>query len=218
VRDLIRTPSLRSDPIRGFSWRRDQRHRPGLALMVSTGRHHGAESLEEARVLLALDFAAEAVDVVSQPFRLGFDAARRRVHIPDFLVVARAATWLLDVRPEPLIGDKDLESFAAAAEVATACGWHYRVAAGWRDHAWAALDAFSSQRRKLSDPLGLRPGLLASARRRQATFGELAAESGCEPVARAHLLHLLWHRQIGVDLSLPLTDRSPVVCADGAVR
>lgn len=217
VRDLIRAPSLRSDPIRGFSWRRDQRHRPGLALMVSTGRHHGAESLEEARVLLALDFAAEVVDVVSQPLRLGFDASRRRVHIPDFLAVTRSGTWLIDVRPGPLIEDADLESFAAAAEVAVACGWHYRVAAGWREHAWASLDAFSSQRRKLADPLGLRPCLLALARRGPATFGELAARSRCEPVARAQLLHMLWHRRIGVDLSQPLTDRSPVACADGAI-
>ncbi|WP_158718761.1 hypothetical protein [Streptomyces griseus] len=39
-------------PMRRFSWRRDQRHRPNLQAMVSTGRLHGAESLEEARVLL----------------------------------------------------------------------------------------------------------------------------------------------------------------------
>ena len=184
--------------------------------MVSTGRHHGAESLEEARVLLALDFAAEVVDVVSQPLRLRFDAARRRVHTPDFLAVTRSGTWLIDVRPEPLIEGADLESFAAAAEVAVACGWHYRVAAGWREYAWASLDAFSSQRRKLSDPLGLRPGLLASARRGPVPFGELAAASGCEPVARAQLLHLLWHRRIGVDLTQPLTGGSLVACAEGA--
>ena len=91
MRDLVGEPSLRSDPIRGFSWRRGQGHRPGLVFMVSTGRHHGAESTEEARVLLALDFAADVVDLVSQPFRLWFDAARQRVHTPDFLVSAH--TW-----------------------------------------------------------------------------------------------------------------------------
>ncbi|WP_431934187.1 hypothetical protein [Nonomuraea jabiensis] len=129
VRDLIQTPAVNADPIRGFAWRREQRHRPGLAYMVSTERHHGAESLEESRVLLALDFAAELIDVVSQPLRLRFDAAKRRSHVPDFLMVARSGTWLIDVRPEPLIGDEDIESFAAAAEVAAACGWHYTVAA-----------------------------------------------------------------------------------------
>ena len=158
MQDVIREPSLRSDPIRGFSWKRDQGHRPGLTFMVSTGRHHGTESTEEARVLLALDFAADVTGVISQPFRLRFDAARQRVHTPDFLVETPGATWLLDVRPEPLIEDKDLESFAAAAEMALACGWHYRIAARWRENAWAALDAFSSQRRGLSDPYRAPPG------------------------------------------------------------
>lgn len=120
VRGLVRSSALHGDPVRGFTWRRAQRHRPGLRLMVSTGRHHGAESLEEARVLLALDFAAEVVDVVSQPFRPHFHTARRRVHTPDFLVVKRSGTWLVDVRPEPLIGDDDRESFAATAELAVA--------------------------------------------------------------------------------------------------
>lgn len=80
---------------------------------------------------------------------------------------------------------------------------------GWRDNAFAALDAFSSHRRLLSDPLRLRPALLAAAEN-GLTFGELAAGSGCEPVARAQLLHLLWRRRIRVDLCRPLTDASPV--------
>ena len=60
---------------RAFSWARTQHHRPGLQYMVSTGRHHGFESIEEARVLLALDFAGDIVDVVSQPLRLRFETA-----------------------------------------------------------------------------------------------------------------------------------------------
>ncbi|MCT9113779.1 TnsA-like heteromeric transposase endonuclease subunit [Streptomyces mirabilis] len=217
VRDLARTPMADGDPIRCFSWRRDQRHRPGLQFMVSTGRHHGAESLEEARLLLALDFAGDLVDVVSQPMRLRFGTAdKRRSHTPDFLAVTRQGVWMIDVRPESLIKEKDRESFAAAAEVALACGWHYVVVARWRDHVSSALDAFSSQRRPLSDPLGLRPALLASARQ-ELTFGELTATATYEPLARAQLLHLLWHRRLGVDIAQPLADRSPVLAAPGAV-
>ncbi|MGW4995433.1 TnsA-like heteromeric transposase endonuclease subunit [Streptomyces mirabilis] len=213
VRELIRAPLLDGDPIRHFSWRRGQGHRPGLQFLVSTGRHHGAESLEEARLLLALDFAGDLVDVVSQPLRLRFGTVdKRRNHTPDFLAVTRSGTWLIDVRPEPLIKEEDRESFAAAAEVALACGWHYVVAARWRDHVWSSLDALASRRRPLSDPLGLRPGLVASARH-GLTFGELAATAAYEPLARAQLLHLLWHRRLGVDLAEPLGDYSPVVVA-----
>ena len=218
VRDLSRMPGTDGGPVRWFSWQRAQGHRPGLQYMVSTGRHHGAESMEEARVLLALDFAGDLVEVVSQPLRIRFTttAGKNRVHTPDFLAVTRSGTWLIDVRPEPLIEDEDAESFAAAAEAALACGWRYTVAARWREHVLASLDALSSQRRPLKDPLGLRPGLLAAAGKPGARFGEVAAASGCEPVARAQLLHLIWHRQIGIDLAGPLADRSLLV--PGAAR
>ncbi|GKQ37942.1 hypothetical protein [Streptomyces sp. A012304] len=75
---------LTSDPMRHFTWRRDQRHRPGPQFLTSTGRHHGAESLEESRVLLALDFAGDVVDVVSQPLKFSFaTCGKRRSHTPD---------------------------------------------------------------------------------------------------------------------------------------
>ena len=96
VRELTRMPLAGADPIRAFSWRRGQRHRPGLEYLVSTGRHHGFESMEEARTLLALDFAGGLVDVVSQPLRLRFGAGgKQREHTPDFLAVTRSGTWLI---------------------------------------------------------------------------------------------------------------------------
>jgi hypothetical protein len=218
VGEVARAPLAGADPIRVFSWRRSQRHRPGLQYMVSTGRHHGFESMEEARVLLALDFAGDVIDVVSQPMRLRFEAGGGwREHTPDFLAVTRAGTWLIDVRPERLIKDGDRESFAAAAEVALACGWAYVVVARWREHVVPAVDVMSSQRRPLRDPLGLQPGLLAAAAG-GFTFGELAAGSPYEPVARAQLLHLLWRRRLGVDMSWPLGDGSAVRLAAGAPR
>ncbi|MFF3494797.1 TnsA-like heteromeric transposase endonuclease subunit [Streptomyces sp. NPDC002795] len=209
VHDLAQEPVLTSGPMRHFTWRRDQRHRPGLQFLTSTGQHHGAESLEESRVLLALTFAGDVVDVVSQPLKISFaTCGKRRAHTPDYLTVTRRAVWLIDVRPEPLIKEADRESFAAAAEVA--CGWRYAVAARWRKHTFAGLDAMASQRRLRSDPLGLRPVLLAEAAGGR-RFGELVAATGCEPVARAHPLYLLWSRQLGVDLAAPLQDRSLVM-------
>ncbi|MFC9915724.1 TnsA-like heteromeric transposase endonuclease subunit [Streptomyces sp. NPDC127197] len=219
IRDLAQAAMVPGgSPMRGFSWRRAQRHRPGLHFLVSTGRHHGAESLEEARVLLAMDFAADLVDVVSQPMRLRFDTETgRRAHIPDFLAVTRTGMWLVDVRPQPLIGPDDLVAFAAAAEVALACGWRYVVAAGWREHVAAAVDVYSSQRRPLSDPFGLRPVLLAAACG-GGTFGELAEAAPFPPLGRAQLLHLLWHRTLGADLSRPFGDRSMVINPAGRTR
>ncbi len=81
-----------------------QRHRPGLQFPVSTGGHHGFESLEEQRFLLALDFAGGVTDLVSQPFRLRVQTtAGWREHIPDFLAVTGYGVHLIDVRPRALI-------------------------------------------------------------------------------------------------------------------
>ncbi|WP_224338904.1 TnsA-like heteromeric transposase endonuclease subunit [Streptomyces olivaceus] len=209
--DLAAAPVTRLGPMRGFTWRRDQRHRPGLKYMVSTGRLHGFESLEEAGLLLALDFAGGVTEVLSQPLRLKFRTADGwRKHTPDFLAISRLGIWLIDVRPAGLIQQEDRESFAATAEAALTCGWHYTVAAQWKPHVLVTVDEMSSRRRPLADRLGVQPGLFAGAKE-GLSFGEIVMGSAFEPVARAHLLHLLWQRRLGVDLSQPLGDRSTVV-------
>lgn len=198
-------------PWRHFTWRAGQRHRPGLQFLVSTGRHHGFESLEEQRFLLALDFAGGVTDVVSQPFRLRAETtAGWREHIPDFLAVTRSGAHLVDVRPRALIRDEDRVLFAAAAEAALAAGWRYSVICGWRPHVMATLDMLSSQRRPLADPLGLAPQLLAAAGAGPLVFDDLAGATSCPAVARAHALHLIWHRRLGIDLAGPLTGQAMV--------
>lgn len=70
VRDLSSMMAAGSGPVRRFSWHTGQKHRPGLQILLSTGRHHGFESLAERDLLLALDFAAAPTEVLSQPFTL----------------------------------------------------------------------------------------------------------------------------------------------------
>jgi hypothetical protein len=219
VSDLGQVVAGECRPWRHFTWRAGQRHRPGLEFLVSTGRHHGFESLEEQRLLLALDFAGGVTDVVSQPFRLRAEtAAGWREHVPDFLAVTGSGAFLVDVRPRDLVGEGDLVLFAAAAEAALAAGWRYSVVCGWRRHVTAALDMLSSQRRPLADPLRLVPQLLAAAGTGPLAFDDMAGATSCPAVARAHALHLIWHRRLGIDLAAPLTGRSGVwlACREGA--
>jgi hypothetical protein len=182
-----------------------------LQYLVSTGRHHGFESVAEQRLLLVLDFAAELIDVLAQPFRLRFacDGAWRE-HIPDFLVLTRAGGWLIDVRPGERIEDEDRVCFAAANEAALACGWRYTVVTGWRPDVMSTVDTLSAQRRPLVDQFGLQVQLLAGAAQRPRPFGELVQETTVPAVARAHLLHLLWRRQLGIDVDRPLADAALV--------
>jgi hypothetical protein len=122
----------------------------------------------------------------------------------------QAGRWLFDVRPAERIGADDQVCFAAAGEAALASGWRYGVVTGWRPHVLAALDALSSQRRALDDRLGVQGELVEAVRAGPRRFGELVAATSLPVVARAHALHLLWHRRLGVDLARPLTDGSPV--------
>ncbi|WP_331750113.1 TnsA-like heteromeric transposase endonuclease subunit (plasmid) [Streptomyces sp. NBC_01707] len=213
IRDMAHVSVLTSRPMRGFTWRAKQRHRPGLEVMASTGRAHGFESLEEMRLLVALDFLG-ASEVLSQPFRLDFDhAGGQSWHIPDFLAVIGGGMWLLDVRPMELVKGADALKFAAAREVAAACGWRYSVVAGWRPHVWSVLDHLSSRRRPVRDLLGMRHQLLTAVggtEDRVMTFSALADATSVPSVGRANIVRLLWQRELGIDLGSPLRDTSLV--------
>ncbi|MFG2028098.1 TnsA-like heteromeric transposase endonuclease subunit [Streptomyces sp. NPDC048825] len=217
--DMAHVPVMSSRPMRGFTWRAKQRHRPGLEVMASTGWKHGFESLEEVCLLVALDFL-RASEVLSQPFRLDFEHAGGHAwHIPDFLAVIGGGMWLLDVRPMELIKEEDALKFAAAREVAAACGWRYSVVAGWRPHVWSVLDHLSSRRRPARDLLGMREQLLTAISGQQGramAFSELADATSVPSVGRANIVRLLWQRELGVDLGSPLRHSSLVWRCDGS--
>ncbi|WP_406274494.1 TnsA-like heteromeric transposase endonuclease subunit [Nocardia sp. NBC_00881] len=214
VRDLGSLPMAGREPVRGFSWRQGQRHRSGLQYLVGTGRHHGYESLAEARLLLMLDFAGAVTDVLSQPLRLRYVSNEGRAeHVPDFLVATVSGWWLIDVRPAARIRSRDEVAFAATAQVAALNGWGYVVVGGWQPHAAVTVDTLSAQRRLLDDQLGIGEVLMSDAATGPVSFGELADSTSAPTVARAFLLHLLWHRRLGMDLSQPLTDRTLIVAA-----
>ncbi len=207
VKDLAGAPVLSSVPLRRFSWRSGQEHRPGLECLVSTGRQHGFESLAERRLLLALDFAGGVSEVLSQPFRLRFTAEEGPgEHTPDFLALGAAAGWLLDVRPAGRIKPEDELRFAAAGQAAAAVGWRYAVVTGWRRHVMTGIETLSSRRRSMSDRLGLERQLLAGVQERPQRFVDLVEGTSLPAVARTHAIHLLWHRRLAMDLARPFKD------------
>ncbi|MYV60596.1 TnsA-like heteromeric transposase endonuclease subunit [Streptomyces sp. SID4931] len=207
VQELVRVPAIASVPVRGFTWRAGQRHRPGLQYLLATGRMHGFESLAERNLLIALDFVGDVMEVLSQPFKLRFTTADgSEDHTPDFLVLLPDTAVLIDVRPGHLIKDKDLVKFAATEWAASAVGWRYLVASGWRRQVLTSLDALSARRRPMSDRLGLQDELLELVRKHPRQFGELAEATSLPAVARTHAVHMLWHRRLAMDLTQPLDD------------
>ncbi|MFI1700893.1 TnsA-like heteromeric transposase endonuclease subunit [Streptomyces bobili] len=211
VRDLDKVDLRRSVPVRRFTWRTDQFHRPGLEYLMATDRHHGFESHEEERLLLVADFAAGLVEALCQPFQLRFLSDGKALrHTPDFLLVTESGLYLIDVRPADRIKPEDALKFAATAEVALSAGWQYGVVAGWRQHVWTNVDALSAERRPLPDVLATQGQLREAAAQGPLPFGELAEHCRIPAIARAHAIHLLWHRHLGVDLSGPFGDASLV--------
>ncbi|MFJ6620021.1 TnsA-like heteromeric transposase endonuclease subunit [Kitasatospora sp. NPDC091335] len=216
MRNLGEIDLARSRPVRRFTWRTGQWHRPGLEYLVSTGRHHGFESFEEELLLLVADFAAGLVEALAQPFRLRFLTPGGPVeHTPDFLLLTRSGPQLVDVRPAGRIRPRDEVNFAASAEAALAAGWDYSVVTGWRDHVVSIVDSLSAARREMTDPLHLQEQLLRAVEPGMLSFGELTDRSSYPVLARAHVLHLLWHRRLGVEMSAPLGNGSMVRLAPG---
>ncbi len=211
VQDLNEVDFSRTVPVRRFTWRTDQEHRPGLAYMMATDRHHGFESFEEECLLVVADFAADLVEALCQPFRLRFYAGGKKVdHTPDYLLLTRQGPVVVDVRPAGRIRPSDSLKFAAAAEAALSAGWRFAVVTGWRTHAWGAVDAMSAERRPLDDVLGIQGQLRWAVAQGPLRYGELVERCSLPAVARAHALHLLWRRELGVDLSGPYGDESLV--------
>ncbi|KUN81462.1 hypothetical protein AQJ64_23495 [Streptomyces griseoruber] len=211
VSDLDKVDLRRSVPVRRFTWRMDQFHRPGLEYLMATDRHHGFESHEEERLLLVADFAAGLVEALCQPFRLRFLSGGKTIrHIPDFLLVTESGLFLIDVRPADRIKPEDALKFAAAAETALVAGWQYGVVAGWREYVWTNVDALSAERRPLPDVLGIQDELRKVVAQGPLPFGELVEHCRIPAIGRAHAIHLLWHRHLGLDLSGPFGDASLV--------
>ncbi|MEV5867274.1 TnsA-like heteromeric transposase endonuclease subunit [Streptomyces tendae] len=190
-------------PVRTFSWRPGQLHRPGLAFMGATGHGHGFESLAERRALTVLEFCGRVRVVLVQPFRLRFGDGSRREHIPDFLVATAGSTLLTDVRPGHLIKEADGLAFTATSHVAAAAGWRYMVVSGWLEGVAETVEVLARGRRPRRDPLGLEGQLLAAAIG-ASRLAELVAAASRPVPARDCLLRLLWMRRLAFDLNEPL--------------
>jgi hypothetical protein len=206
-------------PARSFRWSRGQGHFPGWWWLATTGRHVGYESWLERDHLMLLDFDPVVTAVASQPFWLHWhDGRRSRRHAPDFFArLADGTGVVVDVRADDRIGPQDAEAFEVTAWACESAGWEFRRV-GTVDPVLTANVRWLSRYRH-SRCAG-RPAMADVLRRAFAVPAPLlagAAEAGDFLAVLPVLFHLIWQRELAVDLACgPLGPLSTVRLAAGA--
>ncbi|RII13829.1 hypothetical protein DSC45_23015 [Streptomyces sp. YIM 130001] len=203
--------------VRTFPSYPGQRNFPGWYWAATCAELVGYESWVELGQLLRLDCDPGVVAMASQPFRLSWRSdgrARRISHTPDYFVRRRDGTGVvLDVRPDDRIEPEDAVKFEVTAAACARVGWGFERV-GVLDPVLAAnLRWLSGYRhpRVRREPVAaeLRAGF---ARPRGLLAGARAV--GDPIVVLPVLFHLLWRRELAVDLEAGLlsaaTQVSPV--------
>ena len=205
-------------PVRSFPSYRGQRNYPGWYWACTMGRLIGFESWVERDHLIALDFDASVVGIVSQPFWLLWTSAegKSRRYAPDFVVrSANSTVTVLDSRHLHSIGERDREAFDATGRACAAVGWRYAV--------WDRMDAVVvANQRWLAGYRHPRCFDEAVATRLLGVFTTPrplmdGAELVGDPLATLPVLyHLLWKQLLVADLAVVLSHRTIVRTADMA--
>jgi hypothetical protein len=193
-------------PVRGFPSYKGQRNHVGRWWTATTGTLVGYESWLERDRLILLDFDPEIVGIGAQPFWLFFTTpeGKQRSHAPDYFArLADGSALVLDCRPAERIKDKDRVAFEVTNAACAVLGWRYEVV----DAPPAMLLANARWLSGYRHPRHDMPEIAAALRTVFATPAGLldGAEAVGDPIAVLPVLfHLLWCRELHVDLSEPL--------------
>lgn len=206
--------------VRTFLSYRGQRNFPGWYWAATSGELVGFESWVELGHLMRLDSEPDVVAVASQPFRRSWrpgDQARWISHTADYFVRRRDGTAVvLDVRPDDRIEPEDAVKFAATAAACAVVGWDFERV-GVLDPVLAAnLRWLSGHRHPRVRREPVAAGLRAVFTR---PWGLLAgARAVGDPIAVLPVLfHLVWCRELGVDLQAGLLSAATMVRPASAV-
>lgn len=206
--------------VRAFPSYRGQCNFPGWYWTATCSELVGYESWVELGHLMRLDADPEVCGLASQPFRLSWRCGgrnRRVSHTPDYFVRHRNGTAVvLDVRPDERIEPADAAKFAATAAACARVGWCYervgvldpvfaanlRWLSGYR-HPRVRREVMAEDLRAVfTQPRGLLPG----------------AQAVGDPIAVLPVLfHLLWCREMAVDLERELLSAATLVRSAPAI-
>lgn len=202
-------------PARRFPSYKGQRNHIGQWWTATNSDLVGYESWLERDQLMLLDFDPDTVSIASQPFWLFWTTpeGKSRSHAPDYFArLADGTAMVLDVRPPDRIKPRDQVAFDTTRAACGQLGWRYEVV-GPAPEALVGnvrwLAAYNHPRHRLADTAAALRAVFA------APTGLLTGtEQVGDPVAVLPVLyHLLWRRELHVDLRLPLHTDAVVTSA-----
>ena len=193
-------------PVRRFMARKGQRHLSGLWWCATTSGHVGFESWLERDRLMLLDFDGSVSGIASQPLWLrwtGVDG-RRVSHAPDYFVRrADGSGFVVDCRPVDRRPERDVAKFDATESACAQVGWEYQLLGAAEPIVAANARWLAGYRHPRHDV----PEIAGVLRQVFATPTELHAGAAAvgDPIAVLPMLfHLMWRRELVVDLAVPL--------------
>ncbi len=210
--DVWSLPLESALPVRSFASYRRQRHFPGLWWCATTGGHVGFESWLERDHLILLDHDPAVVGVASQPFWLFWATAdgKSRSHAPDYFARrADGSAVVVDCRPVERIKPRDAAKFDATRNACELVGWDYRLVGVPDPVVVRNLRWLAGYRHPRYQVAGVAAALVAAFDRPLALMA--GAEAVGDPIGVLPVLfHLLWRRDLRVDLTVPLHEASRV--------
>lgn len=194
-------------PWREFRWHRGQKHYSGTYWSSTMAGHVTYESGLELANLVLLDANSEVTDIVSQPFRLTATVdARRRAHVPDFLIVDDEGLLVIDVKPaEKLLIPEVRAPLDWTRVLVERRGWRYEIRSEVDPQLLSTMKFLAGYR----NPAMFDEGLVeifaeASLAGRTVEEASVAVDRVPPAIALAVVFHLVWTDRLGVDMSRPL--------------
>lgn len=213
---------LRCHPMREFSRRHGQLHKPGARWTHTTGTLIAVESQNEGHFVRLADYHPDIAHIAAQPMTLEWPdrvpllgGRWMQTHTPDFALLSPGrAPLVVDVRrPERAAEQADIVRHAVIRETFAAAGIFYLVWTGMPGAALRNLAAFSGARVSPTSFERWGPRAVASVGE-GCTVNSVAIalnEAGYDRLLALTLVKaLLWRRHLLTDMSRPLTPRSPL--------
>ncbi|MFD8098605.1 TnsA-like heteromeric transposase endonuclease subunit [Nocardia fluminea] len=201
----------RVPPARSIPSYKGQRNNPGWYYSCTVGAHVEYESWLERDEAVALDFDAQVIGYAAQPFWLFWsEGLRPRSHAPDFFArLDNGDGVVIDCRPAHRIMPRDRAAFDATERACAEVGWSYRLVSD-HDPIWLAnvrwLAAYRHPRFRV-DTVAL---ALLDVFTEPEPLISGARKVGDHVAVLPVLYHLLWRRELAVDLAVRLEGSSLV--------